>query len=227
MQTLSRYLKNRREELGLSLEDCSFATKIRLNYLQIIESGNILEDTFPSGIYRQGFIKNYARFLGLNPEYAVALDRREVELCKQDTLLTTHSHIPQISTFNYKKLAWRIVISIIVILFVTLGYIQYIKLTEFPKLTLRQPEIIDISNSLGNDLVIDKIVTDGYVNIIGNIENGTTVKINSIPQNINTTGEFRIEKKRLEKGVNNTFVIEVSRNQFAPVAKITLNILWQ
>jgi len=58
-----------REARHLSLIDVSDNIHIRTVYLQSIEDG---DPTFAAPVYVRGFIRTYARFLGLDPEGAVA-----------------------------------------------------------------------------------------------------------------------------------------------------------
>ncbi len=64
-------LKKAREERGLTLEEVAEKTKIRHRYLEAIEKENF--EIMPGNVYVKGFIRNYARFLGLRPEPLVAL----------------------------------------------------------------------------------------------------------------------------------------------------------
>ncbi len=59
----------RRKELNLALKDVENATSIRTNYLQAIEDGQM--DKLISPVYAQGFVKQYASFLGLDGERIV------------------------------------------------------------------------------------------------------------------------------------------------------------
>lgn len=59
-------LKKRREELGFTLQMAEEETKIRKLYLQALENDDFA--VLPPRIYAIGFVKNYARFLGLNEE---------------------------------------------------------------------------------------------------------------------------------------------------------------
>jgi cytoskeletal protein RodZ len=58
--------KGRREEMNLSLKEIENATSIRTGYLQAIEDGDMKKLISP--IYAQGFVKQYATFLGLDGE---------------------------------------------------------------------------------------------------------------------------------------------------------------
>jgi cytoskeletal protein RodZ len=56
--------KERRCERNLSLKEIETATSIRMNYLKAIEEGELFNLISP--VYAQGFIKQYAQFLGLD-----------------------------------------------------------------------------------------------------------------------------------------------------------------
>lgn len=62
-------LKAAREFRGLSLQDVSDATRIRRTYLGALEDMRL--DELPSRPFTLGYIKAYARHLGLDPEEAV------------------------------------------------------------------------------------------------------------------------------------------------------------
>ena len=57
-------LKNRREQLGLSLKEVETELKIRSKYLQALEEERY--DLLPGKAYVKPFLKSYARFLGLD-----------------------------------------------------------------------------------------------------------------------------------------------------------------
>lgn len=56
--------KIRRNELNLSLKEVENATSIRIGYLQAIEDG--ATEKLISPIYAQGFLRQYASFLGMD-----------------------------------------------------------------------------------------------------------------------------------------------------------------
>src|ERR1700684_4362974 len=59
-----------REARGLSLSDCSEHVRIRSVYLAAIEDDNW--NAIGAAVYVRGFLRTYARFLGLDPEEVVA-----------------------------------------------------------------------------------------------------------------------------------------------------------
>ena len=66
MQTIGEKIEETRKRKGISLSEAAEATKIRRDFLLNIES-NKYDYDLPE-IYKRGFIKNYAKYLKLNPE---------------------------------------------------------------------------------------------------------------------------------------------------------------
>lgn len=66
MSDLGAVLRTQREKLGFSISNVENQIHIPIRYLEAIENGN-LED-LPSTVQGKGMVKNYAQFLGLDPE---------------------------------------------------------------------------------------------------------------------------------------------------------------
>ncbi len=67
---LGQWLRSAREAKDLSLAQIEAATRIRQKYLAALESGNW--DELPGDVAGRGFLRNYAAFLGLDPNDALA-----------------------------------------------------------------------------------------------------------------------------------------------------------
>ncbi|MBG93245.1 MAG: hypothetical protein CL792_04620 [Chloroflexi bacterium] len=67
--SIGQYLKEARSVRKLSLEDASAVTRISKHYLQALEDEDF--DTLPAPVYARGFMRSYAKFLGLDPVAAV------------------------------------------------------------------------------------------------------------------------------------------------------------
>ncbi len=67
MQSIGSILRNRRQSLNMSLKDVEKSTKIRVRYLQAIENDDY--SILPAPVYVRGFIRVYARTLGIDPKY--------------------------------------------------------------------------------------------------------------------------------------------------------------
>ena len=67
---IGQKLEDARNRKGISIREASESTKIRGDFLTSFEAGNF-EINLPE-VYLRGFIRVYARFLGIDPESAVA-----------------------------------------------------------------------------------------------------------------------------------------------------------
>jgi len=72
--SIGERLRQRRESLGRSLKDVENATKIRVRYLEALERDDMA--ALPAEVYALGFLRSYARYLGLEPEELVSAWRR-------------------------------------------------------------------------------------------------------------------------------------------------------
>lgn len=64
--SVGELFKQKRQEMNLSLKEIENATSIRVSHLQAIEDGEM--NKLISPVYAQGFIKQYAAYLGIDPE---------------------------------------------------------------------------------------------------------------------------------------------------------------
>jgi transcriptional regulator with XRE-family HTH domain len=76
MSDLAQRIRAAREKMGVSIDEVERATKIRRRYIEAIEAGDF--DRLPDGPPSRGFIKNYARYLGMDPEQSLTDFEAEV-----------------------------------------------------------------------------------------------------------------------------------------------------
>ncbi|MDQ6693302.1 MAG: DUF4115 domain-containing protein [Chloroflexota bacterium] len=68
MAQLGDMLRDAREERGISLAQAERETKIRQKYISALEDDN--SAALPGAVYARGFLRNYALYLGINPDEA-------------------------------------------------------------------------------------------------------------------------------------------------------------
>ena len=73
---LAEILKNTREARGLTLEEVSDLTRVRRNYLEALEQAAY--DVLPPRAFAIGYVKAYAKFLGLDEETLADMYKRDV-----------------------------------------------------------------------------------------------------------------------------------------------------
>ncbi len=70
MASFGENLRRERELRGVTLREIADATKISVRFLQALESDRV--DVLPGGLFRRTFVRQYARYVGLDPERMVA-----------------------------------------------------------------------------------------------------------------------------------------------------------
>ena len=66
MDELGHILREARETKGYTLAEVQEQTRISIRFLEALEAGEY--DVLPTAVHVRGFLRNYARFLGLDPE---------------------------------------------------------------------------------------------------------------------------------------------------------------
>lgn len=90
-QELGLTLKHERERKGLSIEVVMEATKISRTNIVAMENGD--RNTLPHPVYTKGFVKSYARYLGLDDsEFSMVVDREY-----QDEMDGPEEHVYEVS----------------------------------------------------------------------------------------------------------------------------------
>jgi cytoskeleton protein RodZ len=70
MGAFGERLRREREMRGISLNEIAESTKISRRHLESLENEDF--DSLPGGVFNRGFVRAYARFVGINEEQAVA-----------------------------------------------------------------------------------------------------------------------------------------------------------
>jgi len=86
-------LRAARERLGWPIEDVSAALRIRLPHLAALEEGRI--DLLPGNAYAVGFLRTYARALGLDPDEIARRFKAEASEVNRRTELIFPAPMPQ------------------------------------------------------------------------------------------------------------------------------------
>jgi len=76
MNSLGAYLKSKREEKGLALEEMAEKTRIPLRYLSAVEEDRL--NDLPGKVYERLFIRTYADLVGVNVD-ELAREFREIQ----------------------------------------------------------------------------------------------------------------------------------------------------
>ena len=71
MSAVGAYLRNLREQQGVSLEELARATRVLYRHLEALEADDLA--ALPAPVFTKGFIRAYCQVLGIAPDEALAL----------------------------------------------------------------------------------------------------------------------------------------------------------
>lgn len=126
MTKLGEVLKDAREQQGLTLTDVEKAIHIRRHLLEALEENNF--KAFPSPVITRGLIRNYARFLNLDPIEALTLyDGNGYVPVKGQRLTPDGIEFMNLSMASRPLINWDFVIAAVLFLLVLggAGYLAY------------------------------------------------------------------------------------------------------
>ena len=138
MKTIGEILKSARVSRKLTLTDLSRLTKISLITLKALEKNQFVK--LPSATYVQGFIKNYAQAVGLDPAKTLAVFKRDYDRHHAKKILPQGLTQPLNQPF-FASAPGRNLLAAAIILLILAGYLIFtlFKLYLPPPLTIDQP----------------------------------------------------------------------------------------
>jgi len=193
MKTAGQILKENRQKKKVKLDQVAQGTKIRKRYLVALEKDNY--QLFSSIVTIKGFLRNYAQFLGSNPEKILAVFKRDYRQTQGQKLIF------QSKTNLYRQFGWspKKTLVLIVVLFVIallsyLGY-QYYAFLGRPGLEIYSP-------------TDSQQATEEQIIVKGKTNPDNSVAINGYLIRLDDQGEFNY-RLRLISG-ENKIVVEVT-----------------
>lgn len=177
MIRIGQEFQDEREKQNLTLGEVARATKIREEFLAAIERGE--HKKLPSPAYAYGFVRNYAKFLGLPVEKSLALFRREFDAEKSIEILPKGLISSGELSFPKFKIG-RSTFFITAILLIVIGFLffQYRSALFDPSLKIDSPAENQTINSLN-------------VEVAGETDPNATLTVDNEQVPIDASGNFR------------------------------------
>ncbi len=117
-------MRREREMRGVTLEEISESTKISKRALQALEKEEF--DLLPGGIFNKGFVRAYARYLGIDEEQAVAdfvaADAANHELAEENKFPLNVEDRPAQPPLNPKRSITPVILALILLAIVAGGW---------------------------------------------------------------------------------------------------------
>lgn len=197
MKTVGGILHDARRSKNLTLDQVERDTKIRVKFLEGIESDDYSK--LPSQSYAKGFIKNYGVYLGLNANTLLAFFRRQTHDVSKNSLLPKGLSEPLNEHF-FRLTPGRFLAFLLVglaIVFLAYFGLQYRNLQLPPSLTIDSPK--------------EKLITtEKRIDVLGKTDPDATVTINGVSAIVRSDGRF-FDQVTLVSGINKITVSVTSR----------------
>lgn len=197
MKTVGEILRESREAKFYSLEEVEKATKIRKELLIALEEDNFTK--LPPPTFIQGFIKNYAKFLGLDQGKILAVFRREFSEKKHQPHVM-EAFVKPIEDRGLKLTPSRVlggILGLLIATFFVYLWLQYHQLVGPPTLVVTSP--------------LDQATIDSsIVEVVGKTDPEVKVLVNGQEITVSGSGDFKKEIT-LSSPLNKLIIVAFSR----------------
>jgi cytoskeletal protein RodZ len=200
--TLGEKLRQAREERGISISEVAEQTRISSLYLKSIEEDNY--KPLPGGIFNKGFIKSYAKYVGIDEQEALQDYARAVAMSEQAIDDEPPRYRPEVLTDDRtsSSLAPTIIFAVIILGLMTGG-------------------ILFVVNYIQNQ----STTTSSPTNSSGNAANVATNLGAAVPTPEPAANEIKVEFKVLSDKVSVTSTVDgiVANDEVTPASTKTYN----
>ncbi len=175
MVRLGQKLHQKRLQRKLTLDEIAQAIKIKPVFLSAIERGEYHK--LPSPAYAQGFVRNYATYLGLSKAEITAMFKREFDEKKAYKVLP--DSLVKTKEFPLQRLKIQqslLLAAAILVIFLAYLLFQYRSAFLPPMLTLDTPK--------------ENSTTSKEITVTGKADSNATVFVNNQPVLVSSNGEF-------------------------------------
>jgi len=207
MISIGAQFQEERKNQNLSIEEVARATKIRAEFLNAIERGDYKKLPGPS--YAHGFVRNYAKFLGLPVEKSLAIFRREFDEKKAVEVLPrglTNSSDFTLPRFKIGKSA--LIVGIVFLVIAVFLLFQYRAALFNPGLDVDFPEENQTLSSLN-------------IEVRGKTDPNGILMVENEQVTINPDGSFKKQVTVFPGSTSLTFHVE---NKFGRTTTVERNI---
>jgi cytoskeletal protein RodZ len=206
MRKISEILKDAREDKGLSLETIERETKIKKEFLEAIEAGRF--GKLPSDSYAQGFVRNYAKYLGIPLSSAIPLFRREFKSKHKDHIIPEFRKSQHKFSRKFFLSAKTLGVAFVVLVLAIYFFFQYSSFFFPPELTIQNPKN-------------GQKISGNIVEVSGKTDPYATVTVNDSEVYVALDGTF---KKAEYMFSGNNQVTVVAKNRYGKETSKTVTV---
>jgi cytoskeletal protein RodZ len=154
--TLGEKLRQAREEQGISISEVAENTRISPHYIRSIENDDY--KPLPGGIFNKGFIKSYARFIGVDENEALHDYASLVNAQTEDPIESHRPYRPEVLTDerNFESRAPTIIFAAVILALMTVGILFLVRFLQNrsaePAMNATVAANTAVSNANGNSV---------------------------------------------------------------------------
>lgn len=210
MKKVGEVLAETRERQRIPLEKVSQATRIRTEFLLALERNQF--ELLPAEPFVKGFIRSYARYLGLDPETILALLRRDFKAGEKGKIVPRQfiKSITRKKNWIGPHLTAIISVSVVVLIIVSYAGLQWWRLRQPPNLEVSLPE--------------DHATVQKNVTVRGTSGIDAVVFVDSKPVTISQDGEFETTVFYPDNGTYTITIRAEDRHKRASVVQRTVTV---
>lgn len=208
MKTVGEILKQARTDQSISVATLAAQTKIQIKYIRALEENSF--DKLPAAAFVKGFVRNYARVVGKDPEGLLAIFRRDYDQNERGEI------VPRgLVVARQKRWQWTptvtVMMAIVMVITVFGGYLA------FQLRILSRPPTLVVAGPAENAKVGRNVV------VTGKSDGDATVTVNSKPVVVNEQGEWS-ETVLLSAGEHTITIRATARNGKTRVMQRTVMV---
>lgn len=198
--TLGEKLRQARESRGITISEVAEQTRISALYLESIENNDYRG--LPGGIFNKGFVKSYAKYVGIDEQEALRDYAQLISDQGEDKVEETRTYRPEVLTDDRGSgsMLPTLIFAAIILGLLTWGVISLVNYLNAPKDVIANNTNTSNSNKSGN-------------NSASSANSNTTTS----PQTMPTGNEIKVELKALAEKINVTTTIDSNKPTSADV----------
>lgn len=125
--TLGEKLRQAREERGISITEVAEQTRISPHYLEFIENDDYR--TLPGGIFNKGFVKSYAKYVGIDEQEALQDYSKLISSQNSEVAEEPKTYRPEVLTDDRSSSSMlpTIIFAVIILGLMTWGILELVK----------------------------------------------------------------------------------------------------
>lgn len=176
--TLGEKLRQAREERGISISEVAEQTRISPHYLAAIENDDYR--TLPGGIFNKGFVKSYAKYVGLDEQEALQDYSRLISSQEGHTDDEPKTYKPEVLTDDRASSSMipTIIFAVIILGLMTWGLLTLVNYIQNQNQTITNTNTAVNSNSANSNTNTNPLQSLPSVNEIKVEFKALSVKIN-------------------------------------------------